>query len=352
MKNDVIRVAVVVNRFDNGGIETMLANYYHHFDRSKIQYDIFYNENSSIPQYDELKALGAGLYPIPPYSKPFAYQKALKKAFKKNAYKIVHVQVNTMSVFALHAAKRAGVPIRICHAHARGNKAEGLRYVLKLILRPFNMLYATHLLSCGEESGKWMFNNRDFTLVPNAIETERFAFNADSRREIRAELGIPEDAFVIGNVGRFILEKNHKFLLEIQKQIPNVYLLLIGEGKLADEINGEKVIKTGARSDVERLYSAMDVFCMPSLSEGLPVVIIEAQTNGLPCLCSEAVTKEADIGGITYCSLKNSPKVWAESAAKLKRTNLKIPEKWNICCAAENLENYYFNVLKENGYAV
>lgn len=347
MKNDPLRIAVVVNRFDSGGIETMLLNYYRHFDRSKIQYDIFYNENSSIPQYDELKSLGAGLYPIPSYSKPLAYQKALIKVFEEHDYKIAHVQVNTMSVFALRAAEKAGVPIRICHAHARGNKAEGLRYALKLLLRPFNTIYATHLLACGEDSGRWMFGNRPFTHIPNAVETGRFAFSAEVRKEVRREFGIPEDAFVIGNVGRFILEKNHGFLLEIQKQIPDAYLLLVGEGKLSDEINGERVIKTGARADVEKMYSAMDVFCMPSLSEGLPVVIIEAQANGLPCLCSEAVTGEADIGGITYCSLNDSPEVWAGTAAKLKRASLQIPEKWNIAAASKKLEDWY---LKHNGY--
>ena len=336
-----MRVAVVLNKFDSGGIENMVVNYYRHMDRDAVQYDIYYNEKSTIPQYDELKAMGAGLYPIPSYSKLFRYIRTLKKAFREKKYRIVHAQVNTMSVFALFAAKKAGVPVRICHAHARGNKSEGLRYLLKILLRPFSTKYATDLFACGDESGRWMFKNRDFMVVPNAIDPKVFSYDDKARRELRQELSIPDDAFVVGHVGRFIVEKNHEFLLKIKEWLPEAYLLLIGEGDLESKITGDKVVKTGARKDVNKLYSAMDVFCLPSISEGLPVVVVEAQANGLECVVSKAVPEEANLGGLCYRSLEESAEKWAESIRNGKRFSTEVPAKWNIESAAKILENWY-----------
>lgn len=308
--SEPIRVAQVLNRMDSGGIESVVMNYYRHINREKIQFDFYFTLGSTFPQKEELEQLGAGIYPIPPYSKPFAYHKALYKAFWKRKYRIVHAHLSTMSVFALFAAWRAGVPVRICHNHTTTYWGEGAKTLLKYILRPWNKLFATDYFACGETAGRWMYGNRCFgqgkvTVMPNAIDTKKFAFDPEARKQLRDELGIPQDAFVIGHVGRFMYQKNHSFLVdifaEVLKKKPEAILLMVGEGELMENIRekvragglGSNVVFTGARKDVNKLYSVMDVFCLPSFYEGMPVVAWEAQANGLPCVFSDRTTQEA-----------------------------------------------------------
>lgn len=305
-----IRVAQVLNRMDSGGIEAVVMNYYRHIDRDKVQFDFYFAEGSSFPQREELLKLGAGIYSIPAYSHPIAYHRALYTAFKQRGYKIVHAHLSTMSVFPLFAAWRAGVPVRICHNHSTAHWGEGMKTLLKYILRPFNKIFATEYFACGETAGRWMYGNRCFekgkvTVMPNAIDTEKFAYDPEARRRLREELGIPEDAFVVGHVGRFTYAKNHDFLLDIfaglLKQKSDAMLLLVGDGELRPQIEKkikdldieEKVILTGSRMDANCFYSVMDVFCMPSHYEGMPVVAWEAQANGLPCVFSGRVSNEA-----------------------------------------------------------
>ena len=180
-----IRVAQVLNRMESGGVEAVVMNYYRHIDREKVQFDFYFYEASAFPQRRELEQLGAGIYPIPAYSHPAAYHQALYRAFKSRRYPIVHAHLSTMSVFALFAAWRAGVPVRICHNHSTAHWGEGKRTLLKYLLRPFNKLFATEYFACGETAGRWMFGGRCFDrgrvrVMPNAIETETFAFDPDA----------------------------------------------------------------------------------------------------------------------------------------------------------------------------
>ncbi|MGN0983628.1 MAG: glycosyltransferase family 1 protein, partial [Gemmiger sp.] len=305
-----IRVAQVLNRMDSGGIEAVVLNYYRHIDRSKVQFDFYFAEGSTFPQRAELEALGAGIYPIPPYTEVAAYQRVLQGAFRARRYSIVHAHLSTMSVFPLFAAWRAGIPVRICHNHSTANLGEGKKTLLKYLLRPFNKIFATHWFACGEAAGRWMCGDRAFdagrvNVMPNAIDTARFAYDDAARAALRRELNIPPDAFVVGHVGRFTFAKNHRFLIDLfaalHKSCPDARLLLVGEGELAQEIRCQvkdlglenSVVFTGVRRDVHKLYSAMDVFCLPSHYEGMPVVAWEAQANGLPCVLSDRMTAEA-----------------------------------------------------------
>ena len=337
-----IRVAQVLNRMDSGGVESVVMNYYRHIDREKVQFDFYLAEGSSFPQREELEQLGAGIYLIPPYSRPVKYHRVLYKAFKKRQYKIVHAHLSAMSVFPLFAAWRAGVPVRICHNHTTAYWGEGIKTLLKYILRPFNKIFATDYFACGETAGRWMFGDRCFnsgkvTVIPNAIDTEKFAFDPEARSSLRKELGIPQDVFVVGHVGRFTYAKNHSFLVDVfmdlLKKMPDAKLLLIGEGKLMDHIRGKakklhiekKVIFAGVRKDTNKLYSVMDVFCLPSLYEGLGMVVWEATANGVPTLLSDRVPKEANIE--CYCSvlsLKQKPQIWAEELRKRNSRNSKV----------------------------
>ncbi len=363
MRLAVIRVAQVLNRMDSGGIEAVVMNYYRHIDREHVQFDFYINRSSRFPQREELERLGAGIYLIPPYSRPISYVRALRRAFKERQYTIVHAHLNTMSVFPLFAAKLAGVAVRICHNHTTANRKEGLRTVLKYLLRPTNKLFSTHWFACGESAGRWMYGSKAFdagrvTVMPNAIDAARFAYDDAARMRLRRELGLGEGDFVIGHVGRFMFQKNHRYLIDMFTRLcesdANARLLLIGEGELEDEIRSlvaayglkDRVIFTGARRDVDKLYSAMDVFVLPSQYEGFPVVCMEAQANGLPCVCSEYVTSEVDMSNecLHLPITKEAIGEWVDSISAFKalprRKGCTLPEKYDIRCTANKYQKF------------
>ena len=227
-----IHVAQVLNRMDSGGIEAVVMNYYRNVDRAKIQFDFYFAEDSTLPQKAELEKLGAGIYPVPSYARPIAYYKALYAVFCQRGYKIVHAHLSTMSIFPLFAAWRAKVPVRICHNHSTAHWGEGKKTLLKYILRPFARVFATDYFACGEQAGRWMYGNRCFEkgkvyVMPNAIDTKRFEYDPEARIRLRMELGIPQDAFVVGHVV-YLCEKPSVFIgdfcgvTETKKQCPFV----------------------------------------------------------------------------------------------------------------------------------
>ena len=355
-----IRIAQVLNRMDSGGIEMVAMNYYRHINHEKIQFDFYYADDSSFVQKEEMQRLGAGTYPIPDYSKPVQFHRALYKAFKERSYQIVHVHLNTMSVFALFAAWRAGVPVRICHNHSTAHWSEGKVTLLKYMLRPLNKLFANRYFACGKLAGTWMYGKRIMerglvTVIPNAIDTENFAFDPAARVELRKELGISEDAFVIGHVGRFKHQKNQRFMLSVFKEVllekPHAVLLLIGSGRKLEEIQNlaeqmgiaERVIFAGARKDVDKLYSVMDVFCLPSYYEGMPLVAWEAQSNGLACVFADTITPEAGKqDNVLFLPLDNKEQ-WAKALCCTKSRSceeLRIPD---IRVCVRELEDIYLS---------
>lgn len=355
-----VRIAQVLNRMDSGGIEAVVMNYYRHIDHEQIQFDFYFAEGSTFPQREELERLGAGIYPVPAYSHPLAYHKALYSAFREHGYKVVHAHLSTMSVFALFAAWRAGVPVRICHNHSTAHWGEGKKTLLKYLLRPFNKLFATDWFACGEKAGRWMYGDRAFEkgkvhVMPNAIDTEKFAFDPAARVQLRQELGTSPEAFVVGHVGRFTYAKNHEFLVQVfaslKQQRPDARLLLVGEGELEQQIRDKvvesglkgDVIFTGARGDVAKLYSAMDVFCLPSRYEGFPVVALEAQANGLPFLFSDKVTSEAGYSKDAKQLPVNDAQSWTTELQVACRNRSKVNEEIpDIIKAAGQLTCFYF----------
>lgn len=365
-----MRVAQVLNRMESGGIEAVVMNYYRHIDREKVQFDFYFFEGSSFPQRQELERMGAGIFPIPAYSRPVAYHRALYRAFKERKYQIVHAHLSTMSLFALFAAWCAGVPVRICHNHSTAHWGEGKKTLLKYLLRPFNKLFSTQYFACGETAGRWMYGVRCFDkgkvhVMPNAIETKAFAFDPAARRRLREELCIPEDAFVVGHVGRFMYQKNHRFLLQIFRQVlhgkENAWLLLVGDGELMEEIRGEtvklglqdRVCFAGVRSDMAKLYSTMDVFCLPSFYEGLPVVALEAQANGLPCAFSDKMTGEVLLSdGALRIPLGDAGQ-WAQAMTGLRRgTESCRSGRFDIAVQAAELERLYLRYAHDQRFFV
>lgn len=369
MNKEPIRVAQIIGKWVGGGVESVVMNYYRHIDRSKIQFDFICDNDSTNIPYEEIKSLGGKVILIPPYQKVFKYHKELKKVLKEGNYRIAHSHINTLSVFSLFAAKTAGVPIRIAHSHSTTNKQEKKKNLLKQILRPFSKLFATNYMCCSEYAGRWLFGNKDYDngnvyLLNNAIDVDKFLFNEKIRKQKRKEFNIKDDTIVIGHIGRFVEQKNHKFLIDIFKEfhdkVPNSILMLVGQGPLQEEIK-EKVNKLnlnkyvmflGQRKDTNELYQIFDIFVLPSLYEGLPVVGVEAQTSGLLCILSNAMTKETKILESTiFISIENTAREWTDNMlAAYKdycRTDTKVKKSNNFNIKEESikLENYYLGKM-------
>ena len=284
--DEKIIVAHIMGKWNGGGVESVVMNYYRNIDRNRIQFHFLCDEDSTDIPYEEIEKLGGKVIVIPPYQKLFKYQKELYRIFKENNYKIIHSHINALSVFPLRIAKKAGVPIRIAHSHSTSNKKEWKKNILKMILRPFSKLYANNYFACTEYAGKWLFGKKvverkELNVINNAIDLKKFEFNENTREDLRKELGIKEDVLVIGHVGRFMKQKNHEFLIDVFekaiKQDDNIYLILVGQGPLEDKIKEmakekgieNKILFLGQRHDVNKLYKAMDIFVLPSLYEGL-----------------------------------------------------------------------------------
>lgn len=365
-----IRIAHVMGKMNYGGVEAVVMNYFRNINKENVQFDFIVDEDSVLPQKEEILKLGGNIYEVPKYQKMPSYLKAVYKIFKQGNYTIVHAHMNTLSVFPLAMAKLAKVPIRIAHSHSTDGKGEIGRNIIKGILKFFSKLFATHYFACSAYSGEWLFGRKamkqgKITVINNAIATEKFRFSSEIREEKRKELGI-ENSFVIGHIGRFMPQKNHTFLLEIFAEIyqkrKDAILLLVGDGKLEEEtkqkakqLGIEKACKfLGNRTDVYKLYQAMDVFILPSLYEGLPVVGIEAQTSGLKTILSSTTTKETRILESTvFLNLEDGKEKWAEAA--LKEENLKrqeaadiVKEKgYEIAVEANKLEKIYEEMVKK-----
>ena len=309
-KQSPLIVAQIMGKWVGGGVESVIMNYYRHLDHSKIQFDFICDEDSTRIPYDEIKKLGGRVFLVPKYQKLPKYLKALEKIFKENQYRIVHSNINTLSVFPLYAAKKAGVPIRISHSHSTSNPKEWKRNLIKNILRPFSKRYATDYFACSELAGRYLFGNKTFDrgkvkIIHNAIDIDKFRFDEEARKKLRKEFGIKDSTIVIGHVGRFVQQKNHTFLVDVFKEYhkknPDSKLLLVGSGPLEKKIKSkvrklglnEAVLFLGQRDDTDKLYSAMDVFCLPSLYEGLGLALIEAQANGLKSITNSNIPREA-----------------------------------------------------------
>ncbi len=358
-----LRVAQIMGKMDCGGVEAVVMNYYRALDKSNVQFDFFVDKTSSFPQRIEIERLGGRVFLVPPYGHVLSYLGALTRAFRQNQYCVVHAHTNTMNVFPLFAAWLAGVPVRVCHNHSTANWGEGLKTLAKYLLRPSARLFATDYFACGEKAGRWMYGSRRFDtgkvhVMPNAIDTKRFAFDPSVRSAQRRELGIGEDTLVLGHVGRFMFQKNHSFLLEtfsaLHEQRPDSVLLLIGEGELepairqkARELFPDGAVRfLGVRQDVNALYSAMDVFCLPSFYEGFPVVLLEAQANGLPCVISDQVSAEAAIHpNVVRVPLAQSAAFWADAcrgaACRVTDISSAIKQAHDIFCLAGDLAAFY-----------
>lgn len=369
--NEPIRIAQIMGKMIGGGVESVVMNYYRNINKDKIQFDFICDNDSTDIPYKEIEQLGGKVILVPPYQKAFKYHKELKKVLKDGNYKIVHSHISTMSFFSLYAAKCAGIPVRIAHSHSTTNKKEKKKNLLKQILRPFSRVFATNYIGCSKLAGRWLFGDKEFEkgnvyILNNAIDLDKFKYDIKLRKKKREELKIKDSTLVIGHLGRFVEQKNHGFLIdifyEIYKKNSDSLLLMAGQGPLIDKIKdkvdllnlNDNVVFLGQRNDANELYQIFDVFLLPSLYEGLPVVGIEAQASGNLCFFSNNMTKETKVLDTTvFMSLSDSSSDWAnnilEAYSSFERKNTKkeiSDNNFNIKVESKKLEKYYELLLK------
>ena len=363
------RVLLFVDRMRHGGIQQFLLENIRYMDKETLQIDVVtLDDGTTYPLEQQIQEAGATYYKLKGIwiRSPFdylKYAKALNQFFKENNdYDVVHMNGSSKNFLLLKYAKKYKVPIRIVHSHNIDFQTKNpiKKLVGNMFKRPLKA-YATDYFACSKLAGNWLFGeNSKVTVIPNGIQYKKFQFRQDIREQLRKEFGFSDTDIVVGNVGRFTTQKNHEFLIEIFYEIvkmnDNAKLLLVGIGEKEDEIKEKvkqlglenKVVFAGFRKDVANIMNAMDVFLLPSLYEGLPVVGVEAQASGLPCFMSkDVITEEVNItGNVTFLCLQDSPKQWAETILEhdlsRKDTYQALKEKgYFIEDTARELGEYY-----------
>jgi len=362
-----IRILHVVTSLGRGGIENMIMNFYRKIDRKKVQFDFLVHKRTESGFENEVLSLGGKIFDAPErsVSKIFSYINGLKAFFSEHGeYKIVHCHINALSVFPLYAAKCAGVPVRISHSHTA--KAEsGYKAFFKTFLKFFINKFCNFRFACGEEAGRYLFGNRMFEsgkviVLKNGIDCNLFAFNEEKRKEMRKALSFSDSDTVLCHVGRFDKYKNQSFIVEIlndlKKNGVNAKALFLGEGEdfekvkeLSKKLGLENdTVFAGVVSNVSDFLQAADVFVFPSLFEGLPLTLVEAQANGLSVFSSDTVSKESDVSEtMRFLPLEKGASFWADEiqrAMPFERTdNLEKIRKagYDSAQSAEFLENFY-----------
>lgn len=304
----MIRVCQVLHGIVGGGAEQVVLNYCSRM--RDIHFDLLYQYDPNPQILERFNEVGIRCIQVPDkVHHPLKHLWITYKLFRQGNYDVIHSHLDWfMNSYVCFLAMLAGVKKRIAHHHQAYSKWRPLCTIMRIPCK----LFATHWLACGEAAaisgwGRAAVKKGKVTILPNAIDPERFKFNEDARHNIRTQYGIANDDFVIGHVGRFYPQKNHAFLIdvfdEVHKQNPKAKLLLLGDGPLQEKIRekvvtlnlADTVIFAGLQKDSAPFYSAMDAFAFPSLWEGLPLTLVEAQCNGLQCVVGEKVTKETAV---------------------------------------------------------
>ncbi|BAZ68531.1 MAG: glycosyltransferase family 1 protein [Pelatocladus maniniholoensis HA4357-MV3] len=359
-----IRILHVVGGMNQGGLETWLMHILRHIDRDRFHIDFLVHTIQPCAYDDEIRSLGSQIIPCVHPSRPWLYAHNFQRILNEyGSYDIVHSHVHHFSGYVLRLAQQAGVAVRIAHSHIDSSPLETqAAWYRRLYLTLMKSLIAHHAtlgLGCSQIAivdlfgSAWKSDPR-WQLLCYGIDLTPFQAFIDVV-DVRVNFGIPTNAFVIGHVGRFHKQKNHQFLIEIfaelAKREPQAYLLLVGEGLLRPTIEqqvmqlglGKQVIFVGRHSDVPKLMlGAMDVFLLPSLSEGLPMVGIEAQAAGLPLILSDVITDEINKIKplIQKISLSQSVKVWSDAVLAARNFKARITQTDSIAV----LKNSEFNI--------
>lgn len=373
MKKEPVKVLYFVDRMLRGGIQSLVIDWVSRFDKQKIHVDFLLLDDGKEYELEQtLKELGCTVYKLKGIwvKTPIdfiKYKYAVKSFFKEHHdYKVVHMHSSSKNYMILKYAKKYDIPIRIAHSHNIDFQTKNsLKKLIGNLFKKPLIKYATDYFACSKIAGEWLFGediveSDKFRVIHNAVDYDKFKFNENIRKNMRKEFGFKENDIVIGNVGRFAQQKNHDFLIDIFNECykinSNYRLLLVGIGELEQEIKNKvsilglekEVVFAGFRKDVNCCMQAMDLFLMPSLHEGLPVVGVEAQASGLTCYMSkDVITPEVKIAdNVYFISLNKSSKDWAEKIITSNNDRTNNFNKLNndgyiIDSVIKTLEKYY-----------
>lgn len=351
--NNMKKVLQVMDGLGRGGVQTFVTNNISALYEKGIVCDFLIRRNNSV--YDELiksnegKIILTASFPKHFISNYFQTIDYLKK--HGHEYDAIHVHANALLyLLPIKCAYKIGIPIRIIHSHNTKTNVPWLKK-LHIINRKKIMKWANRFVACGQDAGRWMFDTHKFEIINNCISEDEFCYSEENRKFIRNYYNISNDTVVIGHVGAFKAQKNHKFVLEIFKKYLNINqnakLLLLGTGILEDEIKkmakdlqiADKIIFAGARGEIYKYYHAMDVFLFPSLFEGLPFTLIEAQMSGLESLISDNITNECIVTDlVTKMNLEKTSDEWAE--------------KMHMLIQQKKYREQYSDIVSNAGYGI
>ena len=351
--DNITRILIIcTSGIKNDGINSWIKQIFQHMNLSGLQVDVAGYKAAEQTHVTSIEDIGLNVRLLPHRKKaPYAYGKALYALMRKEKYDVVHV-CGSSAIMALELgiAKHAGIPMRI--AHSRNTVSE--HKMLDKMLRPLFYHYTTDRYACGADAGRWLFENRSFTVIPNGKDLQEFAFSAEVRDEVRHELGFSQDQVVVGHVGRFNIQKNHVKLIEtfaeLHKRSTQYVLCLIGDGELQKDVQdkvseldlSDAVKFLGRRTDVPRLLNAMDCMVFPSRWEGFPNVVMEWQINGLPVVMSDAITDECAITPLVrQMPLQADTQEWANSVESALQNRNRMEDSAHAV-----------TVAKEKGYDI
>ena len=353
MEKKIKVLQVVPSLSQANGVVACILNYCEHIDKNKYQVDFAVLSDWNKSRFEEIKNSGYIIHELYRCKNIFKYIFEVKKFFRENAYDIIHCNVANTGVIFLYYAKKYNVRLRILHSHATQTSDKLLNKLRNDGILLITKKFANCYVACSNLAGKAMFKNNNFIVLNNAIDCEKYRFDLGIRNNIRQKYNLKSSEFIIGTIGRLCEQKNQIFLIKLLSRLDNKFkLIIVGNGRLEKKLKKEasdlgvsdRVIFTGSIKNTNEYYSAFDLFVLPSLYEGLPVVGVEAQANGVPCVFSETITNELQINtnvlfekldlNIWEHIIKNCP-LRNENCYKFLESN------YNIKNEAHSLENIY-----------
>ena len=373
MNNIRKRILMVLATPGIGGAEMYALNVVRYIDHCKFQVDFVVNSFASGKSIEnECRSYGCEFFQLPAFKiyNYFSYCKAWRSFLKEHRYDIVHAHATNASSIFLRIAKEEGIKT-IAHSHSAGYRGNGLEQGIKKLFAKGVGRVADYWFACSEAAALRLYGQKykkyfNYYTIPNAINTDAYAFNLESRQKIRKQYGIEENAFVCGHVGSFTMPKNHRFLIdvfeEILKRKPDAILLCCGQGETMQDIKDysrnkgilEKIVFAGVVDNVNEYLMAMDVFVFPSIFEGFPISVLEAEATGLPIIMSDVITREVDLTDLVHrCSINQPQSIWVNSVlnsnvADRGKYNMIISKsEYNVKTAIIRLEQLYSKLISE-----
>ena len=353
----------------SSGVMSVIMNYYRYIDRDNVQFDFMFFKDIDNTYEEEIRNYGGRVYYISKPSLNKAFKQDLSKILKKDKYIALHIHEVYLTFLLAPIANKNGISNIITHSHTTMYSDKFISAVRNRLLCLGLKKQANHYFACSKAAGEFLYgrkslNDDNVVVVNNAVDCQKFRFNQSVRDSTRRNLGL-QNHIVIGHAGRFNEQKNHMFLIEIfatlKKNENKAKWILVGEGPLFEQVKerinqlniSKDVILLGKRNDVPDLLQAMDVFLLPSLFEGLPVVGVEAQVSGLPIVMSDNITEEIGLLNYKFISLNETAESWAnktlEMTINIDRDNAAdtlISYGFDISIEAKKLEKIYFDMEK------